>query len=202
MCGTTFTPGSWPPSPGFDPCAILICSSSADRRYAGVTPKRADATCLVRLPLQSPSAGRRNRSGSSPPSPLLLRAPSRFIAIATARCASGASAPTDIAEAKKRRQIASTGSTSSSGIGWRGANSTRSRIDDGGRACTSAANSSYASWPFGARAVQLLHDERIHRVVVAAVAVAVRAVVRKRGRRGAIRARVARERLRRRRPRA
>ena len=44
------SPGSWPPSPGFEPCAILICSSSAERRYAGVTPNRADATCLVRLP--------------------------------------------------------------------------------------------------------------------------------------------------------
>src|SRR5204862_5035885 len=89
-----------PPSPGLLPCAILICSSSADRRYAGVTPKRADATCLVRLP-----SAWLNRSGSSPPSPLLLRAPIWFIARATMRCASGDSAPTDIADAKNRRQI-------------------------------------------------------------------------------------------------
>ena len=42
-------PGSWPPSPGFAPCAILICSSRALTRYSAVTPKRADATCLIAL---------------------------------------------------------------------------------------------------------------------------------------------------------
>ena len=43
----TLWPGSWPPSPGFAPCAILICSTSALIRYSGVTPKRPDATCLI-----------------------------------------------------------------------------------------------------------------------------------------------------------
>jgi hypothetical protein len=154
----TFIPGSCPPSPGFEPCAILICSSSADRRYAGVTPKRADATCLVRLPSQSEATaeiaesaeklfsafpacsavafGRMYRSGSSPPSPLLLLAPRRFMAVEIVRCVSGESAPTDIAEAKKRRQIASTDSTCSSGAGVtgvEGVSSTRSRIACGGR---------------------------------------------------------------------
>ena len=35
------------PSPGFAPCAILICSSSAFARYQIVTPKRPDAICLI-----------------------------------------------------------------------------------------------------------------------------------------------------------
>src|SRR4029450_6061975 len=41
-------PGSWPPSPGLEPWAILICSSTALARYSGVTPKRPEATCLIR----------------------------------------------------------------------------------------------------------------------------------------------------------
>jgi len=32
----TLWPGSWPPSPGFEPCAILIWSSSANAAYSGV----------------------------------------------------------------------------------------------------------------------------------------------------------------------
>ena len=44
----TLWPGSWPPSPGLAPCAILICSTSALIRYSGVTPKRPLATCLMR----------------------------------------------------------------------------------------------------------------------------------------------------------
>src|SRR4030095_9966731 len=39
--GYTLWPGSWPPSPGFAPWAILICSSSAVTGYSLVTPKRA-----------------------------------------------------------------------------------------------------------------------------------------------------------------
>ena len=133
MCGTTLMAGSCPPSPGFEPCAILICSSSAERRYAAVTPNLADATCFVRLPSQSPDGERANRSGSSPPSPPLLRAPNLFIATAMTRCASGDSAPTDIAEAKNRRQIESTGSTSATSIGVALRNSRRSLIATGGR---------------------------------------------------------------------
>ena len=44
----TLWPGSWPPSPGFEPCAILIWSSSANAAYSGVTPKRPEAICLIR----------------------------------------------------------------------------------------------------------------------------------------------------------
>ena len=47
-------PGSWPPSPGLAPCAILICSSWALTRYSLVTPKRPEATCLMALFLESP----------------------------------------------------------------------------------------------------------------------------------------------------
>ncbi len=45
----TLWPGSWPPSPGLEPWAILICNSDALIRYSGVTPKRPDATCLILL---------------------------------------------------------------------------------------------------------------------------------------------------------
>ena len=47
--GYTFPPGSWPPSPGLAPWAILIWRSSALVRYSDVTPKRPDATCLMAL---------------------------------------------------------------------------------------------------------------------------------------------------------
>ena len=65
-----------------------------------------------------------------------ILAPADFIAVAIVRCVSGDSAPTDIAEAKKRRQIASTDSTSSSGAGVTGCagpSSIRSRIACAGR---------------------------------------------------------------------
>ena len=29
---STLKPGNWPPSPGFDPCAILIWNSSAEAK--------------------------------------------------------------------------------------------------------------------------------------------------------------------------
>src|SRR6266487_2119658 len=48
MIASTLCPGSCPPSPGFAPWAILICSSLALTRYSAVTPKRADATCSIK----------------------------------------------------------------------------------------------------------------------------------------------------------
>ena len=54
MYSDTLRPGSWPPSPGFAPCAILICSSRALTRYSLVTPKRAEATCLIAEFFESP----------------------------------------------------------------------------------------------------------------------------------------------------
>src|SRR6266850_1849384 len=95
--GYTLWPGSWPPSPGLAPCAILICRSSALTRYSLVTPNRPDATCLIALRRQSPFGSRTYRSGSSPPSPVLERAPNRFIAIARFSWASLEIEPYDIA---------------------------------------------------------------------------------------------------------
>ncbi len=86
--GYTLCPGSWPPSPGLAPCAILICRSSALTRYSLVTPNRPDATCLTAERRRSPLGSGLNRSGSSPPSPVLDRPPSRFIAMARVSCAS------------------------------------------------------------------------------------------------------------------
>lgn len=76
--------------PGFAPCAILISSCSALTMNWGVTPKRPEATCLIRdvtispfcSPLRWGKVGERpsastssrffQREGSSPPSPELL----------------------------------------------------------------------------------------------------------------------------------
>src|ERR1700743_738495 len=84
--GYTLCPGSWPPSPGLAPCAILICRSSALTRYSLVTPKRPPAPCLTADRRRAPVGGGATRSASSPPSPVLARAPSRFIAIARVSC--------------------------------------------------------------------------------------------------------------------
>ena len=54
ILSSTFLPGSSPPSPGFAPCAILICSSSAFAKYQIVTPKRPDAICLIAERRESP----------------------------------------------------------------------------------------------------------------------------------------------------
>ena len=59
------------PSPGFEPCAILIWSSSANAAYSAVTPKPPDATCLIAELLVAEAAE------SSPPSPEFDLAPSR-----------------------------------------------------------------------------------------------------------------------------
>ena len=88
ISSVTLCAGIWPPSPGFDPCAILIWSSSAETAYSALTPKRPDATCLIFELRSSP-----NRSGFSPPSPEFARPPSRLSAIATVSCASAESAP-------------------------------------------------------------------------------------------------------------
>ena len=71
---STLWPGSWPPSPGLAPCAILIWMSSALTRYSAVTPKRPDATCLIAERMESPLGSGLKRSASSPPSPVFERA--------------------------------------------------------------------------------------------------------------------------------
>src|ERR1700749_2258174 len=80
--GQTLGPGSWPPSPGLAPWAILIWISSELTRYSLVTPNRPEATCLIDARLLSPLGRGLNRDGSSPPSPVLDRPPSRFMAMA------------------------------------------------------------------------------------------------------------------------
>ncbi|OUZ01348.1 hypothetical protein B0172_04573 [Mycobacterium avium subsp. paratuberculosis] len=53
-----------------------------------MTPNRPEATCLMALRRQLPSGSRSKRLTSSPPSPLLDRPPSRFMAMASVSCAS------------------------------------------------------------------------------------------------------------------
>src|SRR5918994_2179256 len=113
--GYTFWPGSWPPSPGLAPCAILIWMSSEFVRYSEVTPNRPEATCLI----DERRSGSWSRSGSSPPSPVLDLPPSRFMAIARVSCASLEMEPYDMAPVEKRLTISETGSTSSMEIGSR-----------------------------------------------------------------------------------
>src|SRR3954468_22876327 len=91
--GHTLLPGSWPPSPGFAPCAILICRSSALTRYSLVTPKRPEAICLT----ADRGCGSYSRSPSSPPSQVLDLPPRRFIAIARVSCDSAEIEPYDMA---------------------------------------------------------------------------------------------------------
>ena len=110
---STFLPGNSPPSPGLAPCDILICSSSALAKYSIVTPKRPEATCLMADRLVSPLGKGLNRTGSSPPSPVLLLPPRRFMAIATVSWASALIDPRLIAPVQNRLTIFEAGSTSS-----------------------------------------------------------------------------------------
>ena len=138
ISAVTLWPGSWPPSPGLEPCAILIWSSCANAAYSGVTPKRPDAICLI-----GEFDSERNRSRSSPPSPVFAFAPMRLSASPISSCASGESAPRDMAPPEKRRTTSATGSTSSSGTGGpAGTSSSRSRGSSGERPLTSAAKRS------------------------------------------------------------
>ncbi|MNN42902.1 hypothetical protein D3C81_1571120 [compost metagenome] len=70
----------------------------------------------MELRRESPLASGMKRSGCSPPSPVLLRPPMRFMAIAIASWASLEMEPKDMAPVLKRLKIASSGSTSSSGM--------------------------------------------------------------------------------------
>ncbi len=118
MYSLILCPGNWPPSPGLDPWAILICSWSALTRYSVVTPKRPLATCFMALRRLSPFSSGVNRTGSSPPSPVLDLPPMRFIAMARVSCASLEMEPSDIAPVVKRLTISRAGSTSSRGMGF------------------------------------------------------------------------------------
>ena len=119
MISSTLWPGSSPPSPGLAPWAILIWSSSELVRYQEVTPKRPDATCLIAERRRSPLASGTNRAGSSPPSPVLLLPPRRFMAMASVSWLSAEIEPKLIAPVQKRLTISLAGSTASSGRGSR-----------------------------------------------------------------------------------
>ena len=82
-----------------------------------VTPKRAEATCLMALRRESPLASGLKRASSSPPSPVFDVPPMRFMAMASVSCASLLMEPNDMAPVAKRFTISVAGSTSSSGIG-------------------------------------------------------------------------------------
>ncbi len=82
-----------------------------------VTPKRPDAICLIADRRESPDGSGLKRSGSSPPSPVLLRPPSRFIATASASCDSAEIEPKLIAPVQNRLTISVAGSTSLIGMG-------------------------------------------------------------------------------------
>ena len=92
-----------------------------------MTPNRPDATCFTAHLAESPFGSGTHRASSSPPSPELLAAPIRFMAIASVSCASLLSDPKDMAEVTNRFTIASTGSTSARGTGSAAANPNRPR---------------------------------------------------------------------------
>src|SRR6218665_879596 len=75
MWSETLAPGSWTPSPGLAPWAILIWIWSADERYSAVTPKRPEATCLMRLRSESPPCSGRATSALSAPIPPFPQSP-------------------------------------------------------------------------------------------------------------------------------
>jgi len=134
MGAATLCPGSWPPSPGLAPWAILICSSTALARYSLVTPKRPEATCLMALRSHRPSGSGEKRSASSPPSPEFERPLMEFRAPAMVSWASLEMEPKDMAPVVKRFMMCSTGSTSSRGTGAApGAKSRRPRMTWGVR---------------------------------------------------------------------
>ena len=118
MICSTLCPGSWPPSPGLAPCAILICIMPELARYSAVTPKRPEATCLMAERIESPFGSGLKRSTSSPPSPVLDLPPMRFMATASVVCASRLMEPKLMAPVEKRFTMLAAGSTSSSGTGF------------------------------------------------------------------------------------
>src|SRR5205085_259913 len=105
------------PNPGEFHWEILICNSSALVRYQMVTPNRPEATCLMADRFESPLTSGTNRSGSSPPSPVLLLPPRRFMAMASVSWASAEIEPKLIAPVQNRLTMSLAGSTSDNGTG-------------------------------------------------------------------------------------
>ena len=115
--GQTLWPGSWPPSPGLAPWAILIWISSALTKYSLVTPNLPEAACLIADRRRSPFSSGVYLLESSPPSPVFDLAPIRFMAIANVSWASAEIDPYDIAPVENVFMISLAGSTSLIGIG-------------------------------------------------------------------------------------
>ena len=82
-----------------------------------MTPKRAEATCLIFESVAWPSSPGAYHAGSSPPSPVFAAPPSAWMPSVSTRWASGDSAPTLIADTTKRRAMERASSTSSRGAG-------------------------------------------------------------------------------------
>src|SRR5205814_555928 len=85
----TFTPGRWPPIPGFAPCPILITTAWPFERVLASTPNLADAHWTV-IRLHSATSLRR------PPSPVPAMMPVRSAALAIAALGTPESAPKDM----------------------------------------------------------------------------------------------------------
>ena len=91
----TLKPGSWPPSPGFAPCAILISISLQLLRYSAVTPNLPLATCLTAELINLSWFEILYLFFGSPPSPVLLLAPAIAKPFASSKCAFSDIAPND-----------------------------------------------------------------------------------------------------------
>src|SRR6267378_5502825 len=85
----TFTPGRWPPIPGFAPCPILITTAWPFERVLASTPNLADAHWTV-IRLHSATSLR------SPPSPVPAIIPVRSAAFAIAAFGTPDKAPKDM----------------------------------------------------------------------------------------------------------
>ena len=111
ICNETLWPGSCPPSPGLAPCAILIWISCPADKYSDDTPKRPLATCLTKEFVLLSGLVKLYLSTISPPSPVLLRPPTRYIPRANSLCDSSEIAPNEMAPDPNRLKIFSMDST-------------------------------------------------------------------------------------------
>ena len=114
MYAVALRPGSWPPSPGFEPCGDLDLELVGAGEVLGGDAEPGRGDLLDPRIVAAPSGPGMYQAGSSPPSPVFAAPPARWMPIVSAWWASGLSAPTLIAETTNRRAIARASSTSSS----------------------------------------------------------------------------------------